>query len=593
MDSPKITFGTIVLNGEPFVRYNLRALYPFAHQIIVVEGAAPSAKSVATAGGHSLDGTLETLHRFKAEEDFENKLTIVTAEDEGHSNGFWPGEKDEMSQAYAKRATGNYLWQVDHDEFYKPSDMNQIIGMLKNDPTISTVSFRVLTFWGGLKYRTDGFYLQGGAHDVHRIFAWGVGYRYISHRPPTVYDENGKNLRDKNHISAAEMANKNLYLYHYELLFPKQVREKCMYYMDANWTDTLRGLDKWMSKSYFILADPFHVHMVYNNLSWLERFNGAHPPQVLKMVDSVSKCQFPGIEMRPIADVQKLLSSWSYAIQRTFLKTLVPLNNVRLNSLNALKATIKKTAIWPYLRNMKTRMRGGLVPVSINQISPAIFNGWKDNTIPAAQNQLVRQEIQDMYAGRVIKPYSVLAEAVRMSGRASGIIIEVGCATGYYYEILRYLLGHDITYRGIDYSEAMISEAIRKYPGIPFEVGDAMRLPLADECCDILISGSVLLHVPDYKSAIAESVRVSRKWVIFHRTPITRGNTCYYKKKAYGVSCIEVHFGKEEFMLVCESHGLRLKKEFEITGGNSDCMVTYLFEKMYLFNEKSVVANEK
>ena len=37
--SLQVTFGTIVLNGEPFTRHNLRALYPFAHQIIVVEGA--------------------------------------------------------------------------------------------------------------------------------------------------------------------------------------------------------------------------------------------------------------------------------------------------------------------------------------------------------------------------------------------------------------------------------------------------------------------------------------------------------------------------------------------------------------------------
>jgi hypothetical protein len=37
--SPRITFGMIVLNGEPFMRYNLQAIYPFAHQIIVVEGA--------------------------------------------------------------------------------------------------------------------------------------------------------------------------------------------------------------------------------------------------------------------------------------------------------------------------------------------------------------------------------------------------------------------------------------------------------------------------------------------------------------------------------------------------------------------------
>ena len=35
---PRISFGIIVFNGEPFTRYCLRALYPFAHEIIVVEG---------------------------------------------------------------------------------------------------------------------------------------------------------------------------------------------------------------------------------------------------------------------------------------------------------------------------------------------------------------------------------------------------------------------------------------------------------------------------------------------------------------------------------------------------------------------------
>ena len=66
---PKVTFGIIVLNGEPFIRYNLRSLYRFAHEIIVVEGASEHAADVATEDGHSVDGTLEVLHRFKAEED--------------------------------------------------------------------------------------------------------------------------------------------------------------------------------------------------------------------------------------------------------------------------------------------------------------------------------------------------------------------------------------------------------------------------------------------------------------------------------------------------------------------------------------------
>jgi hypothetical protein len=48
---PKVTFGIIVLNGEPFTRYNLRALYPFAHEIIVVEEASPAAAHAATPDG--------------------------------------------------------------------------------------------------------------------------------------------------------------------------------------------------------------------------------------------------------------------------------------------------------------------------------------------------------------------------------------------------------------------------------------------------------------------------------------------------------------------------------------------------------------
>ena len=51
MSIPRITFGIIVLNGEPFTRYNLQALYPFAHEIIVVEGASLRAAPAATPTG--------------------------------------------------------------------------------------------------------------------------------------------------------------------------------------------------------------------------------------------------------------------------------------------------------------------------------------------------------------------------------------------------------------------------------------------------------------------------------------------------------------------------------------------------------------
>src|SRR3546814_2387385 len=89
------------------------------------------------------------------EEDPEDKVVIVTAEDEGHPDGFWPGEKDEQSRAYAKRATGNYLWQIDVDEFYRSEDIEAVIAMLRSIPEVATISFRQITFWGGFDYIAD------------------------------------------------------------------------------------------------------------------------------------------------------------------------------------------------------------------------------------------------------------------------------------------------------------------------------------------------------------------------------------------------------------------------------------------------------
>ena len=148
---PRITFGIIVLNGKPFTHYCLRALYPFAHEIIVVEGATINAAAIATPHGHSTDDTLEFLHNFKAEEDPEDKVQIIV------QNGFW-SEKDEQSQAYAEKATGDYLWQVDIDEFYKPEDIKKIIALLCKDRTITGASFPTINFWGGFDYCTDGWW---------------------------------------------------------------------------------------------------------------------------------------------------------------------------------------------------------------------------------------------------------------------------------------------------------------------------------------------------------------------------------------------------------------------------------------------------
>jgi hypothetical protein len=211
-----------------------------------------------------------------------------------------------MSQAYAKRATGNYLWQVDSDEFYHEIQMSRLITLLERERP-DAVSFPMITFWGGLNYVANGFYLIRDAPEYHRLFSWKAGYTYKSHFPPKVYDERGVDLKKKNWLRAKKLEKEGIFFYHYSLLFPLQVYNKVKYYKERNKSQ----IASWEESVYRRLEKPFRVHNVYWSISWLERFCGDHPSQVLAMMNDVNNGTIV-IEKRDCADVERLLSRSMY-----------------------------------------------------------------------------------------------------------------------------------------------------------------------------------------------------------------------------------------------------------------------------------------
>jgi len=316
---PRITFGIILLNGQPLIRYNLRALYPFAHQIIVVEGAVSAAAKIATPDGHSSDGSLQELRRFQTEEDPDGKLEIVTRD------GFW-SEKEEMSRAYAERATGDYLWQVDIDEFYQPRDMQSILSMLRSNPELTAAYFRQIAFWGGFDYVVDGWYLRQAQNQgpgiIPRLFKWRPGYRYASHRPPTVLDENDRDVRKIHPLNGRDLAKQGIFMYHYSLLLPGQVSDKSIYYDQAPWAQRTQS-GQWAESVFGALERPFRVHNVYQYPSWLERFTGQHPPQIQALRRDIQNGKIT-VALRPTTDIEQLLDRPGYKLGRSVLKLLDP-----------------------------------------------------------------------------------------------------------------------------------------------------------------------------------------------------------------------------------------------------------------------------
>jgi hypothetical protein len=200
--------------------------------------------------------------------------------------------------------------------------MARIIGMLRDDPSITAMTFKQLTFWGGLDYIVDGWYLRRGATYYHRLFRWGPGYAYATHRPPTVLDARGQDLRSQHWIDGEALAAQGIHLFHYSLLLPKQVIEKCDYYGNAAWA-ARPGAIAWAQESYLNLRRPFRVHNVYQHPSWLERYAGPHPEQAQQMVADLRAKG--STQLRRTDDIERLLGNPAYRVGRAALRRADPL----------------------------------------------------------------------------------------------------------------------------------------------------------------------------------------------------------------------------------------------------------------------------
>jgi len=104
--------------------------------------------------------------------------------------------------------------------------------------------------------------------------------------------------------------------------------------------------------------------------------------------------------------------------------------------------------------------------------------------------------------------------AVRETALGPGMTaVDVACGTGKVSADLYRAVSPGGSVVGIDVSEGMIARAVAGHsdqPGLRFEVGDALRLPLADATCDAATIAFGMRNLPDYQAGFAEMRRVVR-----------------------------------------------------------------------------------
>ena len=220
----------------------------------------------------------------------------------------------------------------------------------------------------------------------------------------------------------------------------------------------------------------------------------------------------------------------------------------------------------------------------IREATAKYGDAWKDPSIPEKQYELaVKVEIDKYRKGAGCAPFDAFVRALlhipNQLDEEKTTLLDVGASSGYYKEVLE-IAGFKYSYTGMDFSPHFKTLAEKLYPGIKFDVGDALNLPYADDSFDIVVSGCCMIHVLDYEKIIAETARVASQYALFHRTPVNLvGPTEFFLKKAYDVPCIEIHFNEQELIGLFSKYGLKLVYLTDVFKVDGFAHYEYLLEK--------------
>ncbi|MEW6237617.1 MAG: methyltransferase domain-containing protein [Candidatus Omnitrophota bacterium] len=190
--------------------------------------------------------------------------------------------------------------------------------------------------------------------------------------------------------------------------------------------------------------------------------------------------------------------------------------------------------------------------------------GWRNPEVAKRQEDAFAPLLEEMRKGNPRDDFKALAKAMEMVDVDNPLVIEIGCGSGWNYEVLSTLWQKPFRYIGMDISLAMVSTGHKNYPDAHFLIGDGMELPFQNKMCDVLLSGTALMHLHDYRKAIEESHRAAKSWCIFHAVPVIRQKeTSFLRKDAYGEPTIEVIFNEDELKHLFCQYGFVIRHELK------------------------------
>lgn len=207
-------------------------------------------------------------------------------------------------------------------------------------------------------------------------------------------------------------------------------------------------------------------------------------------------------------------------------------------------------------------------PVEAKAMLARKYSGaWQSEEIPRLQWLLVEEQLGRLESGDETPEFSTFLRAVTYATEVKGVaprnLLEIGCSSGYYRQVLHSRFP-ETKYTGIDFSSSFVEFGLKKFPGIDLRIGDTTNLNVLPQSFDAVVSGSVLLHVFEWRRGLSESCRAAKDVLVLHRTPVSSGPTTLFTKTAYGQKMIEWTFNEQELLMCCAEHNFVLGTQWPV-----------------------------
>ena len=282
---PKVTIGIIALNEEEYIHACLKNIYDWdcCHEIIIVEGSTDLWREAnldsVMPNGSSKDKTVEIIKNFP---DPHHKITLI--------QGKWK-DKKQMRDEYLKRATGEFLFLKDADEFYTQNDLEKLKNLLIDKGNeIEELSIPHIIFWHDFDKK-----LTGGRYTkvvMERFWKLKINGKKIKHRSHVeIVKADGSRLkRTPSGIRCYHYGNiRSDDFYRSKLDFMK-LRDEMVY--DGKYKSILENQEDWFNRekptrlSGNIKVIPHDVHDHPKEVRMLLRYKNfiAHPKEPLKVL---------------------------------------------------------------------------------------------------------------------------------------------------------------------------------------------------------------------------------------------------------------------------------------------------------------------